>query len=68
MPAALVTGGAARLGRAMALYLADRGYDIAVHYNGSADQAAAVVDEITAKGIKANQRIAIEHGRPEIDH
>jgi NAD(P)-dependent dehydrogenase (short-subunit alcohol dehydrogenase family) len=32
MTRALVTGGAKRLGRAMALYLAGRGYDVAVHY------------------------------------
>ena len=42
MPAALVTGGAARLGKAMALYLAARGYDVAVHYNSNADAAADV--------------------------
>lgn len=50
MPAALVTGGAARLGRAMALFLADRGYDVAVHYHSNADAAADVVDLIKNKG------------------
>lgn len=50
---ALVTGGAARLGREMALYLAGRGYDVAVHYNTSADAAQAVVDDITAMGQRA---------------
>lgn len=50
MPAALVTGAGRRLGRAMALYLAQRGYDVAVHYAGSAVEAAAVVAEITAMG------------------
>ena len=53
MSRALVTGGAQRLGRAMALYLADRGLDVAVHYNGSAGAAAEVVEEITAKGRRA---------------
>jgi len=52
MPAALVTGGSARLGKAMALYLGARGYDVAVHYNTSADAAQAVADEITAIGRK----------------
>lgn len=47
---ALVTGAGKRLGRAMALFLADRGHDVAVHYNASADEAEAVVDEIKAKG------------------
>lgn len=42
MPAALVTGGGTRLGRAMALYLAQRGYAVAVHYNTSGDAADAV--------------------------
>ncbi len=53
MTRALVTGAARRLGRAMALYLAGRGYDVAVHYAGSADEAAAVVAEIRALGCKA---------------
>ena len=50
---ALVTGGARRLGRAMALYLAGRGYDVAVHYAGSRDEADEVVAEITAMGRRA---------------
>lgn len=50
---ALVTGGAKRLGRAMALYLAGRGHDVAVHYHGSADAAEAVVAEIRAMGRQA---------------
>jgi len=53
MPAALVTGGGARLGRAMALYLADRGFDVAVHYNSSAAEAESVVAAIVAKGRSA---------------
>src|SRR6056300_811543 len=47
---ALVTGGAKRLGRAMALYLANRGYDVAIHYNGSAQAAQDTVAEIQALG------------------
>ncbi len=50
---ALVTGGARRLGRAMAMYLAGRGYDVAVHYAGSQAEAGAVVAEITAMGRQA---------------
>ena len=42
MVAALVTGGGTRLGHAMALYLAGRGYAVAVHYNTSADAAEDV--------------------------
>ena len=50
---ALVTGAGRRLGRGMALYLAQRGYDVAVHYSSSADQAAEVVAQITAMGRRA---------------
>jgi len=39
---ALVTGGAVRLGRAIALGLAEHGYDIAVTYRSSADEARQV--------------------------
>ncbi len=51
--AALVTGGAKRIGRAIALALADDGYDIAVHYGNSHAEADALVDAIKAKGRKA---------------
>ena len=40
MTRALVTGAGQRLGRAMAVYLAGRGYDVAVHYAASAAGAA----------------------------
>lgn len=50
---ALVTGAGKRLGRAMALYLAGRGYDVAVHYAESQDAAEAVVAEIHAMGRQA---------------
>jgi len=51
--AALVTGGAVRLGRAMALHLAARGHDIAVHYASSAGPANEVVVEAKALGVNA---------------
>ena len=44
--AALVTGGARRIGRALALALAEDGYAVAVHYHGAAAAARAVVDAI----------------------
>jgi len=37
----------------MALYLGDRGYDVAVHYNSSSDGADEVVSELKAKGRQA---------------
>ncbi|PAU97450.1 SDR family oxidoreductase [Paracoccus salipaludis] len=50
---ALVTGAAKRLGRAMALALAERGHDIAIHYNGSAAEAEATAAEARALGVRA---------------
>ena len=50
---ALVTGAGKRLGRAMALYLARRGHDVAIHYASSRTEAEAVVAEIRALGRRA---------------
>jgi NAD(P)-dependent dehydrogenase (short-subunit alcohol dehydrogenase family) len=48
--AALVTGGAKRLGRAIALALADAGFAVAVHYNASAEEAERTAADIRARG------------------
>jgi len=48
--AAFVTGGAKRLGRAMALALAEAGFDIALHHATSADEAEATANDIRALG------------------
>ena len=50
---ALVTGAARRLGRAIALDLAQSGWRIGVHYNGSESQALSLVAEIEALGGRA---------------
>jgi len=50
---ALVTGGARRLGRAIALALAEQGFDIALHYASSAAEAEATAGEIRALGRRA---------------
>lgn len=50
---ALVTGGAKRIGRAIALALAQRGWDVAVHYGQSAAEAATTVQDIEALGRRA---------------
>lgn len=47
---ALVTGGSRGIGAAIALTLADKGADVAITYENSADRAADVVREIEAKG------------------
>lgn len=51
--AALVTGAAKRLGRAIALALAEAGFDVAVHYAGSEDAAAVTADTIRQMGRKS---------------
>ena len=52
-PVALVTGGAKRLGRAIALDLAAHGFDVAVHYRGSKAEALATVAELQSLGAAA---------------
>jgi NAD(P)-dependent dehydrogenase (short-subunit alcohol dehydrogenase family) len=51
--AALVTGGAKRVGRAFIEALARDGHPCAVHYNRSASEAHAVVEQLKASGISA---------------
>lgn len=53
MRRALVTAGARRLGRAMALHLAGRGIDVAIHYATSRDEAEATAAEARALGVRA---------------
>ena len=49
--AALVTGGARRLGRSIALALAARGYDIALHYNTSSSDAQETAAAVKKHGV-----------------
>jgi NAD(P)-dependent dehydrogenase (short-subunit alcohol dehydrogenase family) len=50
IPAALVTGGARRIGREIALDLAAAGMDIALHCRESADAAEETAEEVRALG------------------
>lgn len=50
---ALVTGGARRVGRALALALADRGGRIAIHHHESPADAASLIRQLSARGIEA---------------
>ncbi|MGR9244340.1 SDR family NAD(P)-dependent oxidoreductase [Rhizobium leguminosarum] len=50
---ALVTGGSRGIGAAIALALADKGADVAITYERSADRAAEVIRTIEGKGRKA---------------
>jgi NAD(P)-dependent dehydrogenase (short-subunit alcohol dehydrogenase family) len=49
----LITGAAKRIGRAIALGLAQAGWQIGVHYNRSKDAADTLVGEITDQGGRA---------------
>lgn len=50
---ALITGSSRGLGRAMALKLAQDGFDVAVHYGRNADEAEKVAAEARASGVRA---------------
>ncbi len=50
---ALITGSAIRVGRAIALELAQGGANIVVHYYHHAEKAERTVDELLALGVKA---------------
>jgi NAD(P)-dependent dehydrogenase (short-subunit alcohol dehydrogenase family) len=49
-PVVLITGAARRLGRALALDFAARGWRVGVHHNASGEDAAAVVAQIERSG------------------
>lgn len=49
--AALVTGASDRIGKAIALALADAGFNIALHYNNSEQKADQTKSEILAKNV-----------------
>ncbi len=48
--AALITGAARRLGRAIALHLGREGWDIGIHYHSSQDEARSLAEELRALG------------------
>ncbi|MFT5509765.1 MAG: NAD(P)-dependent dehydrogenase (short-subunit alcohol dehydrogenase family) [Hyphomicrobiaceae bacterium] len=49
----LITGAAKRIGRALALDFANRGWDVAIHFNSSSDDAEALATEIRSIGRRA---------------
>lgn len=48
--AVLITGGARRIGAALAIFLAEQGYDIALHCHHSIKEAQAVQQQVRAQG------------------
>lgn len=61
---ALVTGGAARVGRAIALAFADRGANVAITYLSSEEAAQETVAALQAHGVKA-AAVPCDQGEPE---
>jgi NAD(P)-dependent dehydrogenase (short-subunit alcohol dehydrogenase family) len=55
---ALITGGARRIGRALALTAAACGYEVAIHHRASSEDAEALAFEIRAMGRRAEPLIA----------
>ncbi|HEY4011231.1 MAG TPA: SDR family NAD(P)-dependent oxidoreductase, partial [Acidobacteriaceae bacterium] len=64
---ALVTGGAKRIGRALALALARAGADVAITYRGSVDDAEQTVIELGALGVKALAVSCDVHAEPSVE-
>ncbi|MBN1126038.1 MAG: SDR family oxidoreductase [Sedimentisphaerales bacterium] len=64
---ALITGAAHRLGRTIALALAEQGVNVIVHFNTSSTDAEALVDALRHKGVRAWSLRAdlTEPGTPE---
>ncbi len=72
---ALITGSARRIGRSMANHLADRGWNIAIHYNTSGDEAMELCNELQAHypaqhfytfGANLNETKEIENLFPDV--
>jgi len=63
----LITGGAKRLGRAVALHFAAEGYDIAIHYRGSEAEAKLVRDDVARLGQRAELYQADLHDPDQTD-
>jgi NAD(P)-dependent dehydrogenase (short-subunit alcohol dehydrogenase family) len=63
---ALVTGAAKRIGRVIALALARQGWDIALHYHDSAEEAQATVAEIEALG-NGRRALALQCDLADLD-
>lgn len=66
---ALVTGGGHRVGRAIALALAEAGADVAIAYHTSGDQAAQTVEELKGCGVDADRfkaDLAVPAGAAEL--
>lgn len=82
MPSVVITGGARRIGGALARAFAQRGYDVGITYHTSADAAHATVLACTQAGVRATAQacdvaderslvrafdaLVAEHGVPDV--
>lgn len=64
---ALVTGGAKRIGRTLAMALAEAGADVAITYRGSEAMALATVAELQALGVRALASQCDVRGESSVD-
>src|SRR6201996_2320525 len=62
----LVTGGARRIGRGLAMTLARAGANVAITYRGSADQAEHVVIDLGSFGVQADRKSVVEGKRVDL--
>lgn len=64
-PAVLITGGARRIGAAIARHLHGAGHDIVIHYRNSADEAHALAAEL--EGIRARSTLCVQADLTDVD-
>ena len=50
---ALITGASKRVGKSIAIFLAKKGYNIAIHFNESRKESLQLEKEIMAMGVQA---------------
>jgi pteridine reductase len=67
MPSVLITGAARRVGRDIAMVLAQAGYDLVLHGFRSADQLEALADEVRREGRLATTYLADLSDAREVD-
>lgn len=60
---ALVTGGAKRLGKDISMYLASKGWQIAMHYNSSSEEAKETLKELS----KLTKSVGIKQDLNDLD-
>ncbi|MFN3867639.1 MAG: SDR family oxidoreductase [Hyphomicrobiaceae bacterium] len=65
---ALITGAARRIGRAIALDLAERGWNVAIHFRNSVDDAESLAADVRTFGVRAETFKADLSVAEQVDH